>query len=79
MQTTTETTSRNSSDNFPLAAAGLTSYRCRNPFGWTMIGARDNADAMREARRSYPSSASAQLEIWNGVKYVPATPDASSE
>ena len=33
----------------PLAAPGLISYRCRNRFGWTMIGARDDTDALKEA------------------------------
>lgn len=36
----------------PLAAPGLTSYRYAGPSGWVMIGARDEADAMREAERS---------------------------
>jgi hypothetical protein len=36
----------------PLAAPGLRSYRCKGRFGWIMIGATDDADALREARRS---------------------------
>ena len=34
----------------PLAAKGLVSYRYRGRYGWIMIGAKDNADALREAR-----------------------------
>lgn len=56
----------------PLAAAGLTSYRLRLPHGFVMIGARDHADAMREAARSVDSPNRADLEIWNGSTYVPA-------
>lgn len=36
----------------PLAAAGLSNYRYAGRYGWIMIGANDNADALREARRS---------------------------
>jgi hypothetical protein len=57
--------------NRPLAAAGLISYRCKNPSGWTMIGARDDADALREARRSDDKADPKNLEIWNGNAYVP--------
>lgn len=54
----------------PLAAVGLTSYRCKSRHGWIMIGARDHADAMSEARRSYEGSKVDDLEIWNGNEYV---------
>lgn len=54
--------------NLPLAAPGLTSYRCRSPYGWIMIGAHDHADAWREARRSTPEPTG--LEVWNGERYV---------
>lgn len=53
----------------PLAAPGLVSYRARGRYGWIMIGARDAADALREAHRSTP--APTDLQIWNGSKYVP--------
>jgi hypothetical protein len=56
----------------PLADKGLTSYRCRNRFGWTMIGAKDHEDAMREALRSCEVSRREDLQIWNGTQYVPA-------
>jgi hypothetical protein len=36
----------------PCAAAGLLSYRYRGRYGWVMIGATDDADALREAGRS---------------------------
>jgi hypothetical protein len=49
----------------PLAAPGLTSYRCRNRFGWTMIGARDNDEAFREALRSCETSKRTDLEVWD--------------
>jgi len=57
----------------PLAAAGLTSYRCRGRFGWIMIGARDDADALREARRSWPEAASESMQVWDGRRYVPTS------
>ena len=55
----------------PLADHGLTSYRYRGRYGWIMIGARDDMDAMREASRStdYPVTLD-KLEIWNGSEYV---------
>ena len=56
----------------PMAAPGLTSYRCRTRYGWAMIGARDHADAMREARRSTPDPRPEDLEVWDGSRYVPA-------
>lgn len=56
----------------PLAASGLTSYRCKSRFGWIMIGARDHDDAMREARRSWDGARIADLEVWDGARYVPA-------
>lgn len=31
----------------PLAAQGFTSYRCKTPYGFIMIGATDTDDAMR--------------------------------
>lgn len=57
----------------PLAAAGLTSYRCRSNYGWIMIGATDDTDAMSEARRSSPGACITNLEIWNGERYVKVT------
>lgn len=37
--------------NRPCAAHGLNSYRYGGPYGWIMIGATDDADALREAAR----------------------------
>lgn len=56
----------------PLAAPGLTSFRCRGRFGWIMIGAKDIKDAMREARRSDDSAKLEDLQIWNGERYISA-------
>ena len=53
----------------PCAAAGLTSYRYRGAYGWVMIGATDNEDALREAERSIDGKADpARLEMWDAVK-----------
>lgn len=57
--------------DMPMAAPGLISYRCKNRFGWTMIGARDDADALREARRTWSGSRGEDLQRWNGTQYVP--------
>ena len=55
----------------PCAAHGLTSYRYRGRYGWIMIGARDDADALREAARSSSDAINrANLQIWNGTEYV---------
>jgi hypothetical protein len=59
-------------ESLPLAAPGLISYRCQSRYtGYIMIGARDNADALREAQRSRPDAVPAMLQIWNGNEYVP--------
>jgi hypothetical protein len=54
----------------PLAAPGLISYRCRGEFGWIMIGAKDNEDALNEARRSSDNVKPETLQVWNGKEYV---------
>lgn len=58
----------------PCAAHGLTSYRYRGHYGWVMIGARDHADALREAGRSVSGHKPVldRLQVWNGAEYVPA-------
>lgn len=59
----------------PMAAPGLTSYRYRGRYGFVMIGARDKADALNEARRSIDGPANPDnLEIWsaNARRYVKA-------
>lgn len=53
----------------PCAAPGLTSYRAKGRYGWIMIGAKDDADALREARRS--TDTPTDLQVWDGVNYVP--------
>lgn len=55
----------------PLAAAGLVSYRASCPYGWIMIGARDDADALVQARRSSSKVEARDLQVWNGTAYVP--------
>lgn len=55
----------------PLAAEGLIAYRCKGPFGWIMIGATDDEDAMNEARRS--TDKPGRLERWNGEGYEEVT------
>lgn len=48
----------------PCATPGLTSYRYRGRYGWIMIGARDDRDAMREAARSTSPVAYEFLDRW---------------
>lgn len=55
----------------PCAAPGLVSYRYLGRYGWIMIGARDNADALREAKRSTDNIDPSRLQVWNGTEYVP--------
>ena len=58
--------------NRPLADKGLLSYRYKGPFGWIMIGALDDAGALREAARSSSAAIDrANLQYWNGFEYVP--------
>jgi hypothetical protein len=58
----------------PLAAEGLTSYRCRGRFGWIMIGAKNDDEAFREAQRSSESAARETLQRWDGERYVDVSP-----
>ena len=54
----------------PLAAPGLTSYRYAGRYGWIMIGATDDADALREAQRSTRDVVTAdKLQMWGGHEY----------
>lgn len=55
----------------PLAAAGLISYRCKGPFGYIMIGATSDDDALSQARHSSPQVQAGALERWDGVRYSP--------
>jgi hypothetical protein len=59
--------------NRPMAARGLTSYRYKTGFSYIMIGAENEAQALKEAARSLSCGVAspAHLEIWNGEKYVP--------
>ena len=58
--------------NRPCAAHGLISYRYDNGrYGWIMIGAVDDADAIREAGRSSSAPIDpAKLQRWNGSEYA---------
>jgi len=57
----------------PLAAAPLKSYRYKGAYGWIMIGARDDADALVQAARSFSDKRLTanldNLERWNGYFY----------
>ena len=56
----------------PLAAAGLDSYRYAGRFGWVMIGANSEADALTEAARSVSGPVSRdRLQKHNGAGYLP--------
>jgi hypothetical protein len=47
------------------------SYRYKSRYGWIMIGARDDADALREAARASSDAINrANLQVWNGTEYV---------
>lgn len=60
----------------PLAAAGLLSYRYKGAYGWIMIGARDDADALVQAARSFSDKRAVaemeNLQRWTGTEYVAA-------
>jgi len=55
----------------PMAAHGLNSYRYRSRYGWVMIGARDDQEALREAQRSVSSDKVSleNLQAWDGNEY----------
>lgn len=56
----------------PLASQGLNSYRYRGRWGFVMVGAHDDAHALREAGRSIEGEATMdRLERWDGSRYVP--------
>ena len=66
--------------NKPLAAVGLRSYRYGGRYGWIMIGARDDADALREASRSTEGPLNLErLEKWDGKKYAPVKSTKGNE
>jgi len=58
--------------NKPCAASGLISYRYMGGYGWIMIGAKNDADALSEAARSTREPITAdRLQVWNGAQYAP--------
>jgi hypothetical protein len=61
--------------NKPMAIAGLISYRAACPFGWIMIGARDDDDALVQARRSRASVQPEDIQVWDGQQYVACVPE----
>lgn len=54
--------------NKPCGAEGLSSYRATGRFGFIMIGARIESEAMREALRS--TNSISLLEKWNSDKGI---------
>jgi hypothetical protein len=58
----------------PLAAAGLTSYRCRGRYGWIMIGAHNRHEAWSEAQRSSDAADRNTLQVWTGDEYEDVNP-----
>lgn len=59
--------------NRPMAAPGLQSYRYAGRNGWIMIGAKDNAAALKKAQESTTETvAEERLQRWDGKAYVPA-------
>lgn len=55
----------------PMARPGLISYRYPDRHGgWIMIGAKDNAHALKEARRRRDNVVYEKLEIWTGCEYI---------
>ena len=56
----------------PCAGPGLVSYRYKGPYGFVMIGAKDDDDALAEANRSLTGGVASpyQLQVWNGTRYV---------
>jgi len=58
--------------NKPMAAQGLVSYRYKGRYGFIMIGAKDDDDALNEAKRSTRGAVTLEnLEVYNGKKYEP--------
>jgi len=60
----------------PCAASPLISYRAMGSFGWIMIGAWDNQDALREGQRSTNKQLTlADVQVWNAEqgRYIPVS------
>lgn len=62
----------------PLACPPNQSYRLKGAFGWIMIGAMNDQDAMREARRSTDHPLLEDLQRWDGTQYVSCCPVAGA-
>jgi hypothetical protein len=53
----------------PCAAEGQISYRAAGPYGWIMIGAKDDQDALREGQRSTDKQLTlADLQVWDSTR-----------
>lgn len=61
--------------NRPCAGHGLTSYRYRGRYGWVMLGAANEHDALKQALRSVSSESVSRnnLEVWDILtgSYIP--------
>ena len=54
--------------NKPLAVSPFISYRYKGRYGWIMIGAMNDSEALREAERSFSNGGYAErryLQKWN--------------
>lgn len=57
--------------NRPMAAPGLQSYRYAGRTGWIMMGAKDNAGALKKAQESSTEPVTEErLQRWDGNAYV---------
>jgi len=64
----------------PLAVDGLTSYRYKGRYGWIMIGAKNEADALREAARNTTEPIHIlNLQVWNGRNYQQASESTTGQ
>lgn len=56
--------------NRPMASPPYTSYRYRGRYGWIMIGAMDDEEALREAQRSSSCPVTRKnLQRWSDYAY----------
>lgn len=59
--------------NKACAVYPLISYRYNGPYGFIMIGATDNSDALNEAKRSLSNLndlSLKNLQKWDGKEYI---------
>jgi hypothetical protein len=55
----------------PMASEGLISYRYKGRYGWIMIGAKTDTEALSEAQRSTDDKVTPdRLERHNGQRFV---------